>query len=1128
MVDEALNDMNNIADLDGGSDSGNSNEIRENGDITRMEGEGNDENVLESQDEKRCEGEEMGNNSDKECLDDENDKFGSDRNRKEETNENNADGKNGTEQRGYNPRSTNGTNANNERTYAKMVTKYMKIADNKLNFIPIELNEEGSEVVIFDEALVLELGPWIVNNKPLFLKKWDPTIGMKKVEQTKVPLWVSLVNVPMKAWSIEGISSLASSLGKPMIMDNMTAKRCKLGEGRMDFARVLVEFDVIKGFKERIEIQYRDKNNNKKGSKYVNVEFAWKPDICSHCHVFWHSYTNCVKRVKSEEEIAMDAKRKEELLNQRNDRNGEMINAGNLMGSRRFKDRKQYKDGRYYNVGSKGNDTEGSKGYVWKKKRVNEGSYDKQKINDKEKAKRNLKEGEVFRTVNKFTALNDLEEDNGDLEKLKGRMIVDDMVKYFKEQWEIDRQKEAEDMNGDIENVLENISGIAKDLNVEEWKKKQKAVLNFIKEEKISVCGIVETHVKPAKLSKVAGIAFGGWDWVSNSIHSTSGCRIMIGWDKNKVDLMVVHMTRQVMLVVVEIVKSKQKVFCSFVYASNLGVERRSLWNELRNELRRIKTITIGCPWILMGDFNVTFKMEEHSVGGSRISGEMQEFMECANDMEVEDVNCSGLFFTGIKSPSKPKTSILKKLDRVTVNSDFLDKHGDAHARFLPFLISDHTCCAVKEKLSRVLHEYNVAVTDEEKLFAQKGKVKWLSERDKNTKNNGEAKQIDSPNDMFLKKLSQYEADVMVRDITNAEIKEAIFGIGNDKAPGPDGFTAVFFKRSWDIVGEDSAFVPGILIQDNLLITQELLKGYNRKIGPQRCALKIDIAKAYDTVNWSFLKKILIQYGFHERMIRWIMTCVTSAAFSVCVNGERYRYFKSGRGLRQGDPMSPYLFTLVMEVLTLMVQRRVSRSHQFKFHWGCKDIKLTQLCFGDDLLMLSNGDHKYRKKRILEVMPFTVGKLPMKYLGVPRITKNIRIAECNQLVERVKQKVNDWKNKALSYAGRLQLIASVLASIHIYWASVFLIPKTTVKDIEKALKVDVDDNDSGTWKALLNLRSKIRDSVWKKIGDGKYTNIWFDKWCNESPMCEIIPFRNIYEARLSEGSSVADMIVNRE
>ncbi|GJR40046.1 RNA-directed DNA polymerase, eukaryota, reverse transcriptase zinc-binding domain protein [Tanacetum coccineum] len=213
------------------------------------------------------------------------------------------------------------------------------------------------------------------------------------------------------------------------------------------------------------------------------------------------------------------------------------------------------------------------------------------------------------------------------------------------------------------------------------------------------------------------------------------------------------------------------------------------------------------------------------------------------------------------------------------------------------------------------------------------------------------------------------------------------------------------------------------------------------KIGPQICALKIDTAKAYDTVNWSFLKQILIYFGFHERMFGWIMTCVTSAAFSVCVNGERHGYFKSGRGLRQGDPMSPYLFTLVMGVLTLMVQRRVRRNQQFKFHWGCKELNLTQICFADDLLMLSNGDHKSVEDLKDGLMEF-IGNLPMKYIGVPLITKNIGVTECNQLVERVKQNVQDWKNKALSYAGRLQLIASVLASMHICWASVFLIPKT--------------------------------------------------------------------------------------
>ncbi|GKA39075.1 RNA-directed DNA polymerase, eukaryota, reverse transcriptase zinc-binding domain protein [Tanacetum coccineum] len=238
---------------------------------------------------------------------------------------------------------------------------------------------------------------------------------------------------------------------------------------------------------------------------------------------------------------------------------------------------------------------------------------------------------------------------------------------------------------------------------------------------------------------------------------------------------------------------------------------------------------------------------------------------------------------------------------------------------------------------------------------------------------------------------------------------------------------------------------------------------------------------------------------------------------------------------------------------------------------------------------------------MLEIMPFTVGQLPMKYLGVPLITKNIGITECNQLVERVKQKVNDWKNKALSYASRLQLIASVLAYMHIYWASVYLIPKTNVEDIEKVLKgflwsqgdlkrgvakvawktvctpksqgglglkrlgpwneallckhlwnvathkeslwvkwvnvvklkgksiweVNPIDGDSGTWKAILSLRSKIKNHVWHKIGDGKSTSM-FDKWNESGTIAEIIPFKKRYEARFDENANVADLINNEE
>ncbi|GJW81501.1 RNA-directed DNA polymerase, eukaryota, reverse transcriptase zinc-binding domain protein [Tanacetum coccineum] len=73
------------------------------------------------------------------------------------------------------------------------------------------------------------------------------------------------------------------------------------------------------------------------------------------------------------------------------------------------------------------------------------------------------------------------------------------------------------------------------------------------------------------------------------------------------------------------------------------------------------------------------------------------------------------------------------------------------------------------------------------------------------------------------------------------------------------------------VSSNQSAFVPGRSIHDNILLTQEIMKGYNRKGGPKRVAFKIDLQKAYDTVSWKFLERTLVEFGFHEKMVGWIM-----------------------------------------------------------------------------------------------------------------------------------------------------------------------------------------------------------------------------------------------------------------
>ncbi|GKB35613.1 RNA-directed DNA polymerase, eukaryota, reverse transcriptase zinc-binding domain protein [Tanacetum coccineum] len=169
------------------------------------------------------------------------------------------------------------------------------------------------------------------------------------------------------------------------------------------------------------------------------------------------------------------------------------------------------------------------------------------------------------------------------------------------------------------------------------------------------------------------------------------------------------------------------------------------------------------------------------------------------------------------------------------------------------------------------------------------------------------------------------------------------------------------------------------------------------------------------------------------------MKSVTTAAFTLNINGDRCGDFKSARGLRQGNPISPYLFTLVMEVITLIMKTKVGQINEFKFHDGCKEMESTHLCFTDDLLMMCHRDHKLvnvinevlkefslasglkpnmnkrtiffgsvnpiGKKRIMEIIMFVEEILPMKYFGIPLVTKVIGVMDCSLLVEKVKGKV---------------------------------------------------------------------------------------------------------------------------
>ena len=299
-----------------------------------------------------------------------------------------------------------------------------------------------------------------------------------------------------------------------------------------------------------------------------------------------------------------------------------------------------------------------------------------------------------------------------------------------------------------------------------------------------------------------------------------------------------------------------------------------------------------------------------------------------------------------------------------------------------------------------------------------------------------------------------------------------------------------------DIISpSQSAFVQGRSIADNVLITQDLMLNYHRDIGPPRCALKVDIMKAYDTVSWDCILSILSCMGTPTHLLKCIMSCITTPSFSISINGELAGFFASKRGLRQGDPLSSFLFILAMEAFSRSLAVAANRQG-FQFHPRCKEINLTHLCFADDMFLFFGGTHssvqvfmdelsrfasfsglQVNKQKsaiflagvsdevrndLLNATGYSLGRFPMRYLGVPLISTRLTHSDFMPLIQRITARVQSWTSNSLSYAGRLQLIASVLYSIQLYWCSLFIIPKYTISKIEQSLSSFLWSGNSGS------------------------------------------------------------------
>ncbi|WMV45909.1 hypothetical protein MTR67_039294, partial [Solanum verrucosum] len=284
------------------------------------------------------------------------------------------------------------------------------------------------------------------------------------------------------------------------------------------------------------------------------------------------------------------------------------------------------------------------------------------------------------------------------------------------------------------------------------------------------------------------------------------------------------------------------------------------------------------------------------------------------------------------------------------------------------------------------------------------------------------------------------------------------------------------------------AFLKGRQIMDATLLANELVDSRVKQNVPG-VLCKLDIEKAYDHVNWVFLLKIFRDMRFGNKWINWISFCISTVKFSLIINGSPEGFFQSQRGLRQGDPMSPFLFILAMEGLNFMI-RRARENGWIRGFCANRNMgnamEISDLLYADDSLVFCeaevtqirhlrailtifecvSGLHVNWQKSCLylvnqvpnmqilaENLGCQVASLPTKYLGMPLGAKNKELEVWNEILQRSERKLARWKSQYLSLGGRLTLIKSVMDGQPTYMMSLFPLPVSIEKKINKARRV---------------------------------------------------------------------------
>jgi mannosylglycoprotein endo-beta-mannosidase len=298
-------------------------------------------------------------------------------------------------------------------------------------------------------------------------------------------------------------------------------------------------------------------------------------------------------------------------------------------------------------------------------------------------------------------------------------------------------------------------------------------------------------------------------------------------------------------------------------------------------------------------------------------------------------------------------------------------------------------------------------------------------------------------------------------------------------------FTKVLARRLGPKLDEmvapcQTAFIKNRCIQENYLYVQNTARFLHRTKRPA-VLLKLDLAKAFDTVSWTYLLDMMKARGFGDRWREWISMILASSSSQVLINGSPSQFVHHRRGLRQGDPLSPFLFILAMEPLHRILDLATAEGILSKLP-GRKPIIRASL-YADDVVIFINPSRRDAEfvqsalqcfesvtglatntskssampircnglnlNYILQPLNFEIRDFPCTYLGMPLSLRCLRKIDYQALLDKIDALLAAWKGSMISREGRLVLLKAVLSSITVYMMTVHKFPAWVITKIEQ-------------------------------------------------------------------------------